>query len=203
MDGCLAGVVADRICLVERTAPGGRGSAASLPALVAEALHAAGLRATTLDGIAVTVGPGSFTGVRAALALAQGIALAARLPLHGVSTGDAIRAAAAITRPLWIAINSKRDRVFLDIGETIAALSLDDLPLPPAPIAVAGDAAEMVARRLSARGIDVQVLNQPCCSLGIALAARNTPRPALPLYIDAVAARPNTARPAPAFLDPG
>lgn len=49
-----------------------------------------GLTAADLSGLAVAVGPGSFTGIRVALSLAKGIAGARQLPLFGVSTLDAI-----------------------------------------------------------------------------------------------------------------
>jgi tRNA threonylcarbamoyladenosine biosynthesis protein TsaB len=49
-----------------------------------------GLTAADVSGIAVAVGPGSFTGIRVALSLAKGIASARQLPLLGVSTLDAI-----------------------------------------------------------------------------------------------------------------
>ena len=42
--------------------------------MVVEVLAEAGIAATALDAVAVTIGPGSFTGLRAAIALAQGIA---------------------------------------------------------------------------------------------------------------------------------
>ncbi|MDR3536307.1 MAG: tRNA (adenosine(37)-N6)-threonylcarbamoyltransferase complex dimerization subunit type 1 TsaB, partial [Acetobacteraceae bacterium] len=67
---CSAAVLADGVVCAERCEEGGRGYATVLPALARETLREAGLRAAGLDGVAVTVGPGSFTGLRAALALA-------------------------------------------------------------------------------------------------------------------------------------
>lgn len=49
-----------------------------------------GLTAADLSGVAVAIGPGSFTGIRVALSLAKGIAGARQLPVFGVSTLDAI-----------------------------------------------------------------------------------------------------------------
>ena len=48
------------------------------------------MSAADLDLVAVTVGPGSFTGIRAALALAHGLALAAGVPVIGVTVGEAL-----------------------------------------------------------------------------------------------------------------
>ena len=197
LDGCSAAVVRDGAVLSERRQAGGRGSSAALPAMVRDVLIEAGIEASGLTGIAVTVGPGSFTGVRAALALAHGIGLGAAVPVRGVSIGDAVRAACTATRPVWVAIDSKRDRVFLDDGGGIVALALDALPAPAGPVAVAGDAAAAVAARLAARGFDVQVLDvRGAAPPGIAAAPG---RAALPLYVDPPEARASTGlRPAPA-----
>ena len=48
---------------------------------------------TGLDAVAAVVGPGGFTGIRAALALAEGIGLGAGIPVIGVTTGEALAAA--------------------------------------------------------------------------------------------------------------
>ena len=58
-----------------------------------ELLAQAGIKRSQLDGIAVSRGPGAFTGVRLAIALAQGIALALHKPVVAVSTLQAIAAA--------------------------------------------------------------------------------------------------------------
>ncbi len=191
LDGCSAGFVVDGVVVAEQRRAGGRGSAAVLPAL-AQAVMGGALP----DVVAVTVGPGSFTGVRAALALAHGIGLGAGAPVRGVTVGDAIRAAGDAARPVWVAVDSRRGRVFLDDGGGVVTVALDLLPSPPGPVAIAGDAAIAVASRLAARGFDVQLLaaRRP----GAAGIASAPGRAALPLYVDAPEARPNAAaRPAP------
>ena len=194
-DGCAAGLVRDGAVLVERVLAGGRGSAAALPALVQEVLREAGI--TAPDAVAATVGPGSFTGVRAALALAHGIGLGAGIPVRGARVGEAIRAACAVGVPVWVAIDSRRGRVFLDTGAAVLAVALDALPGPLGPVALAGDAAAAVAERLRQREYGVRVLAEARARpLGIVLAAGG---PALPFYVDPPEARPNRAlRPAPA-----
>lgn len=199
--GCGAGLVQGGVVLAERRLAGDRGGAAALPAMAMAVLQAARVAAQDLSGVVVTVGPGSFTGVRAALALGQGIAVGARLPVWGVTVGAAIRATAgtrtAGRRTVWVVVDSRRGRVFLDDGEGVSAISLSALPVPAGPIAVAGDAAIAVAARLAARAHDVQLLSVwwPG-AVGIAAAARGL---AVPLYIDPPEARPGPgSRSAPA-----
>ena len=195
LDGCLAGVVAEGRLIAERRQSGGRGSAAGLPAMAAEVL--AGVEG--LGAVVVTVGPGSFTGVRAALAVAQGIGLAAGVPVVGVTVGEAIRAEAGKDRAVWVVVDSRRGRVFLDDGAEVASVALDALPVPGGAVAVGGDAAIAVACRLAARGDDVQLLDaRRPGSLGIAAAGAGGGRAAMPLYVDGVEARANPlGRPAP------
>lgn len=60
---------------------------------VAQLWARTGVSANDLNAIAVTVGPGSYTGLRVGLALAKGIALGQKLPLVGVPTLDVVAAA--------------------------------------------------------------------------------------------------------------
>jgi tRNA threonylcarbamoyladenosine biosynthesis protein TsaB len=118
---CSAAVVTDGSVVAERREDTDRGHAALLPVMVRDVLDRAGN--PPLDCVAVTVGPGSFTGIRAGLALAHGIALGFGVPVIAVTVGEAL---AAILPPLpdrtlWTATDSRRDRVFLEIGDTIAA----------------------------------------------------------------------------------
>ena len=193
--GCSAAVVAGSAVLACRTDPAGQ--AAPLAAMARDVLREAGV---ALDGVAVTVGPGSFTGLRAALALAHGIALGSGVPVLGVTVGEALACHAPPGRLFWTAIDSKRGRVFLERDGQVRSVALDDLPRPGGPVAVAGDAASAVAERLAASGADVQALDLgPPGPLGIALAvARGINRPAQPLYVDPPSVKPGPAgRPAP------
>jgi tRNA threonylcarbamoyladenosine biosynthesis protein TsaB len=156
---CTAAVVVDQQTLALRQEDTARGHAALLPMMASAVLDEAGLRATALDLVAVTVGPGSFTGIRAALALAHGIALAAGIPVVGVTVGEALADSLPYLgeRRLLSAINSRRGTVFLEGDGAIVSVALDLLLPTAGKIAVAGDAAIAVACRLAARDADVML----------------------------------------------
>lgn len=64
----------------------------SLMPMVARVLAESQCQLADLDGIAITIGPGSFTGLRIGLAAAKGLALAAGIPLVALSTLEVLAA---------------------------------------------------------------------------------------------------------------
>jgi len=80
--------------LAERSHAMRRGHAEALLPMVDDVLQAAGARADAITRIVVTVGPGSFTGVRVGVAAARGLALARGCPAAGVTSLEALAAAA-------------------------------------------------------------------------------------------------------------
>jgi tRNA threonylcarbamoyladenosine biosynthesis protein TsaB len=156
---CAAAVVVDQQTLAARHEDTVRGHAALLSVMANAVLDEAKLRATELDLIAVTVGPGSFTGIRAGLALAHGIALAAGISVVGVTVGEALADSLPQLgdRRLWSAIDSRRGNVYLERDGMVAAVALESLPLPDGKVAVAGDAAVAVASRLAAHEVNVML----------------------------------------------
>ncbi len=77
----------------------GKGHAEHLMDVIAQALQRAGKTYADLGAIAVSTGPGSFTGVRVAVSTARGLSLALKIPAIGVTTLDALAAEAAKTFP--------------------------------------------------------------------------------------------------------
>jgi len=115
-----AGVVA------RESLPMQRGHAEALMPLIARVLDRAQLIFAELDRIAVTTGPGSFTGLRVGISAARGIALASGKPAVGLSTLAAYAApfiAADDTLPVVAAIDARHDHVYLQVfgpgGRTI------------------------------------------------------------------------------------
>ena len=95
-----------------------RGHAEALMPLIARVLDRAQLDFAALDRVAVTTGPGSFTGLRVGIAAARGIALAAGKPAIGLSTLAAFAApfiAADDTLPVVVAIDARHDHVYLQV----------------------------------------------------------------------------------------
>ncbi len=196
LSGCSAGIIGMSGVLAEWSGTGGRGEIAALPAMAQAVLLQAGVMPKQLTSIAVTIGPGSFTGIRAALSLAHGIALAAAIPIVGVTVGEALTVPDN-GRLQWVAVDTRRGRVFLDRGGEVATVALDALLDPGGPVSVAGDAAEAVVLRLAARGVDVLLLpGRIPTPAGVAAAAQRRmatkadDRPAQPLYVDPPEARP-------------
>jgi tRNA threonylcarbamoyladenosine biosynthesis protein TsaB len=142
-----------------RRRPMQRGHAEALMPLVLDVLAAAGTGFAELGQIAVGVGPGSFTGIRIALAAARGIALAAGLPVTGVDSFSAVAAALPASlrqgRRLLVAIDSKREALFGQYYDEALAPLGEPLILapeallarrPPGPLLIAGDAAGRLPR---------------------------------------------------------
>ena len=85
-----------------------------------------GVRDTQLEGIAVGIGPGSFTGIRMGLAVARALAFALDVGVAGVSTLDALAAGAPGAVPV---IDARRREVFANVGGEPRALRPDELAL--------------------------------------------------------------------------
>src|SRR3978361_2496300 len=94
LDACAAGVLdtdAGELIAMESQAMK-RGHAEALMPLIGRVMKDSGMAFATLDRIAVTTGPGSFTGLRVGLSAARGIALAADKPVVGLTTLSAYAA---------------------------------------------------------------------------------------------------------------
>lgn len=82
-----------------------------MPRLV-RLLEQQGVRPADLTGLAVSLGPGSFTGLRVGLGVAKGLALARRLPLVGIPTLDVVAQPHMVQRlPIWAILRAGRGRI--------------------------------------------------------------------------------------------
>jgi tRNA threonylcarbamoyl adenosine modification protein YeaZ len=177
------------VVLARQFAPGRPGLIETLPELVQSCLAKAGV---PIGAVAVTIGPGSFTGLRTTIAIAQGYAAAAGVPIWGVTVAEAFGVAFPVLhRPLWVAIRARREKIFLIRNGVAEGFADADIPTVKTPVAVAGNAANEVAALLAAADGNVILTNaREIDPAWVATAARArheaglAPLPAQPVYVD-------------------
>jgi tRNA threonylcarbamoyladenosine biosynthesis protein TsaB len=195
LSACGAAVFRDGRTLAERVLPMERGHQEALAPLVAEVMHTASLGFDRLDRIAVTVGPGSFTGLRVGLAFAKAMALALDRPCVGIGTLEALAAESGGFTAA--AIDARRERLYLQCFEGGAPLMApDSLPVGEAtarlaelwsggPVRLVGPGAALLAGVLP--GAEVHP-REWCDPAALARLAARRPAPTVsprPLYLRA------------------
>ncbi len=209
LDACSAAVLdttTSKTIAIE-SQPMKRGHAEALMPLIARVMAASGVAFTALDRIAVTTGPGSFTGLRVGLSAARGIALAADKPVVGLTTLTAYAAPVVAENgehPIISAIDARHDHVYFQV------VSGDGSPLikpKVAPIAEAleasqfgaphlvGNAAKLLADRWPADApppfkIDPQAAPDITWVAWVGAAVSPETAPAKPYYLRAPDAKP-------------
>ena len=104
----------------------GKGHAEHLIAVIDAALAAAGKAYSDLRAIAVSVGPGSFTGIRVAVSAARGFALALNIPAIGVNTLEALAAEvreAGSAKPVLAVLTSGLENVQLGVYDEFGSVA--------------------------------------------------------------------------------
>lgn len=198
---CSAAVVEDGRVLASRSDPMLRGHQERLAPLVAEVMAEAGLTFDRLDRVGVTVGPGSFTGLRVGLAFAKGLGEALSIPVVGVGLLEALAEPLTADAPgtVFAVLDAKRGQVYLQAFSGGAALMAPDaLEVGVAQARLAelaghgqatliGSGATLVAEVLpGARSLNADHADPAAIAR---LAARRTPVPPRPLYLRAPDAR--------------
>ncbi|MGE5372105.1 MAG: tRNA (adenosine(37)-N6)-threonylcarbamoyltransferase complex dimerization subunit type 1 TsaB [Solirubrobacterales bacterium] len=170
---CGVAVADEYAVCYELIANNGLDHSRSLMTMVDSALKALGLTLNSLTAIAVTSGPGSFTGLRIGLAAAKGLAMAAGKPLIGVPTLEALAYTAGwgagIICPV---LNARKGEVYTAVfqgGESLTRLT-EDAALSPAGLAAllteraagavvtfVGDGWPVIAQTMSETGIQSRV----------------------------------------------
>jgi tRNA threonylcarbamoyladenosine biosynthesis protein TsaB len=184
---CGVAVVAGK-AICRRVEPRARGHAERLMPLVGEVLAEAGLGFTDLDLIAVTTGPGTFTGLRIGLAAAQGLGLALHIPVVGVTTLAVTAASAFLAlKPqkgdlLAVFHDARRSEVY---GELFELMGWDDDGLPEMRTLTAAaalpvdQAATLLPAKGWAAGSGVRLLPHPLPDEVAVVADMDHPDPAV------------------------
>lgn len=179
----------------------GKGHAERLMALVEHVFSEANLKLSDIDRVAVTIGPGSFTGIRVGVAAARGFAVSLGIDAVGVTTLETVARAYQkqnLGRPVAVAFDAKREEVYLQLfdaqGQPSSAEQL-------VSITAAQDQLEDFAGDIVGTGIGVLRLQEPLSdkdhfpiAIVAELAAEKHPDIAKPkpLYLRGPDARPQT-----------
>jgi tRNA threonylcarbamoyladenosine biosynthesis protein TsaB len=209
LDACAAAVLdtdASKI-VAQESQPMKRGHAEALMPLIARVMKASGVGFAALDRIAVTTGPGSFTGLRVGLSAARGIALAAGKPVVGLTTLAAYAAPVVADNgehPIISAIDARHDHVYFQVVSGDGSSLIRPLVAPIAEALAAaklgaphlvGNAANILADRWPADAppplrIDPQAAPDIGWVAWLGAAASPDMAPARPFYLRAPDAKP-------------
>ncbi len=211
---CAVAVVRDREVLARTSEEIGRGHAERLMPMIEAALSGARVAFADLNAVAVTTGPGSFTGVRVGVAAARGLALALGIPAIGIGSLDALAFPIVRERSSGTvvgALDAKRGDVYLlakDLGsgETLVEASAVPVDLlakvlmsAPRPLVLIGAGAPFVAAALDDGGIEIAVTPSYPEIADVARLATSTSQasPPVPLYARAADAKPQADKALP------
>jgi tRNA threonylcarbamoyladenosine biosynthesis protein TsaB len=187
-----------------------RGHAEALMPLIARVMDEAEVEFSELDRIAVTVGPGSFTGLRVGISAARGIALAAAKPAIGLTTLAGLAAphiASEGHTPVMVAIDARHDNVYMQVfgagGRNLLTPRVVTLreaarAATSGPARIVGSGAELVARAWPRGAAPPELVDQrpaPDIAWIARLGAVASPAegPPKPLYLRAPDAQPQLA----------
>ena len=191
-----------------------RGHAERLLPMMAEVMAQAKLAFPDIGRIAVTVGPGTFTGVRVGVAAARGLALASGIATVGATSlavmahqaGELLGKAHG-DRLLAVAVDARRGSVYLqlatgvdDLAGTPLLLTADEAAsrIGPRPVVIVGSAADLLADAVRAAGGQAEAaladLRPDARSLALLAADLAPAHPLQPLYLRPPDVKPQADR---------
>ena len=209
LDACAAAVLdtgSSRL-IARESQPMNRGHAEALMPLIARVMKEAGLPFAALDRVAVTAGPGSFTGLRVGLSAARGIALATGKAVVGLTTLSAYAAPVVSEsgeQPVITAIDARHDHVYFQAvnGDGSGLVTPQVAPIAEVlaawrfgPPRLVGNAAQILADRWPADApppvkVDAQGAPDIAWVAWLGAAVNPNAAPARPFYLRAPDAKP-------------
>ena len=200
LDACSVAVWADGRVLAVCSEPMRRGHQERLAAMAQATMAKAGTAFPALDRVGVTVGPGSFTGLRVGLAFAKGLGLALDRPVVGIGVLEAL-ALDAGDGFVAAVVDARRDQVYLQLFDGGRALMAPDvLPVDIAaarlaelwtggPAALTGPGAALLAGVLPQAALVERPAPDPVTVARLAAGGQPPFPPPRPLYLRAPDAR--------------
>lgn len=194
------------------------GQAERLMPMIDEVLRESGRNLQDLDAIAVTEGPGTFTGVRIGVAAARGLALATGLPIRATTSLHVMahRALAEISRTipegvLAVCVDARGGQVFVQFFEASDAKPITQVAimhpkdaaamLPERPLLCVGSGGQMVAEAAlqSGRVVEANFVSLQPDARYLARLASQLPerKPLVPLYLRPPDAKPQIGKSLP------
>lgn len=188
-------------CLIaSRTETIGKGHAERLPGMVDEVFKEAGKSPSDIGLVGITIGPGSFTGIRVGVAAARGFGLALSVPVIGVTTLEVLASMARKTDaqgPILAAMDAKRGEIYTQLFDADGrpatepqALTIEDARIlaKTSQAVVTGTGAGAIFSETTGAldHFDIETIAK------IAALQRNVTGKAAPLYLRGPDAKPQT-----------
>jgi tRNA threonylcarbamoyl adenosine modification protein YeaZ len=194
-----------------------REHAEAIVPMMTRVMDEAGLAYDGLDAIAVTTGPGSFTGVRVGVSTARGLSLALGLPLIGVTSLEvmahmALEQLDSAPDTLGIVVDARRGEVYMALFDGEGAVISDPAALTPdqaaglipgkGHVVLAGGGAGLVSGAATSLGLEFDTVLpdlQPSAATlaSMALTRNACEGPLHPLYLRPPDAKPQTGKAIP------
>ena len=192
------------------------GHAEKLIPFIGDSMSRAGVTFADIDRIAVTIGPGTFTGTRIGIAAARGLAIARQFEIVS-TTSLAVMADVAVSkldshrpnRDIAVAVDARRDQVYvqlfgtggLDAKSQPMLLNIDEASNigGEGPLLVAGSGAEAVAAAARQHGREAtahfaDLLPEACALARMAIALPIVEGALIPLYLRSPDAKPQDGK---------
>lgn len=200
LNACAAAIIDGDVVLARVVSAGGRGNAERLLPVIEQARLQARIELSDLDGIAAAIGPGSFTGIRTALATARALGLALDRPVWGITTTETLAQAAAQAGKATVAvIDARRDELYIQCFAAASSgpgaaltepqlLRIGDAAaiLPAGPGVLVGSGSDILKTAAARDDLVLSAIEPDPDPVLVARLAMMRPRPAkppAPLYI--------------------